>query len=150
MFDLELPGLTALSGVLVEQAVADAGAWPVRFSPSREERRWFGIRKAYPAVLEILTADGQGHILCNPDRWDEHRWQLRPDAAPRLARLIELLAHYTERDFTFRATWAGSPIEQTVRLPVTELAALVRANRLNDHTRYVVCPQSSRPEPEHD
>ncbi len=138
MFDLELPALTTDIGVAIEHAVADAGAWPVRFTPGREERRWFGIRKAYPTVLEVLTADGQGHVLQRPDHWDEVSWKLRPDALPRLVALIDILARISPAGFTFRATWAGSPIERTIELPATKLATLVSAQQLNDHTRYVI------------
>lgn len=142
MFDLELPGLTPELGTTIEQAVADAGAWPVRYSEGREERRWFGVRKAYPTVLDILTADGQGHVLVDPDHWDEERWTFRADATPRLARLIEILAAHAPSGFEFRATWAGSPIEQTIRLHPMALVELVRAGQLNDHTRYRVSPDA--------
>ena len=138
MFDLELPGVDDVLGESIEQAVADAGAWPARFVPGREERRWFGVRKAYPSVLEIHTTDGQGHVLLDPDHWDEDRWVFRPDAIPRLARLIEILAAHAPEGFTFRATWAGSPIQRTVELHPMELVDLVAAEQLNDHTRYRV------------
>lgn len=143
MFDLDLgDDLDRSTGVAIEQAVADAGAWPVRFTPGRVERRWFGVRKAYPTVLEILTADGQGHVLVDPDHWDEDAWQLRPDAAPRLASLIAILAEYQPAGFEFRATWAGSPIERTVEVSPAELKAIIAAQQLNDHTRYRVLPRT--------
>jgi hypothetical protein len=142
MFDLDLPGLDADLGRAIEHAVADAGAWPVRFEPDREERRWFGVRKAYPTVLEILAADGRGHILIDADHWDEHAWQLRPDAIPRLAALVAILADHAPAGFTFRSTWAGSPIERTMSLTPAELIALIQGGRLNDHTRYRVPPHS--------
>lgn len=138
MFDLDLPGLTPPLGVAIEQAVADAGAWPVRFTPGREEQRWFGIKKAYPTVLEILTADGQGHVLVDPDHWDETAWRFRLDAIPRLSSLIDVLAAHAPDGFTFRATWAGSPIEQTVSITPGELTELISDERVNDHTRYRV------------
>lgn len=138
MFDLDLGAeVDPAVGQAIEHEVADAGAWPVRFSPGREERRWFGIRKAYPTVLEILTADGQGHVLIDPNHWDEEAWQLRPDAAPRLARLIAILAEHASA-FDFRATWAGSPIERTVEVAPEDLQTLILEQRLNDHTRYRV------------
>lgn len=141
MFDLDLGlAVDAAFGTAVEHAVADAGAWPVRFTPEREERRWFGIRKAYPAVLEILTEDGRGHILVDPDRWDEEAWQLRSDAVPRLARLLGILADHSPDGFEFRATWAGSPIERTEDVTVGDLQQLVLDQQLNDHTRYRVKP----------
>jgi hypothetical protein len=143
MFDLDLgDALDPAVGAAIEHAVADAGAWPVRFSPLREERRWFGVRKAYPAVLEILTADGQGHVLVDPDHWDEDAWQLRPDAAPRLASLIAILADHAPTGFEFRATWAGSPIERSTDVTVSELQHLILEHRLNDHTRYRVLPRA--------
>lgn len=138
MFDLEIPGLDRALGEAIEQAVADDAAWPVRFVSGREERRWFGVRKAYPAVLEILNADGQGHVLVDADHWDEDRWIFRPDAVTRLARLVEILAANAPAGFTFRATWAGSPIEQTVELHPMQLVELITAEQLNDHTRYRV------------
>ena len=142
MFDLELPGLTATLGQDLEHAVADAGAWPVRFTPGREERRWFGLRKSYPTVLEILTADGQGHVLIDPDTWDEHAWRFRPDAIERLARLVTILAEHVPDGFTFRATWAGSPIERTEHLSPDELVARIEREQVNDHTRYAVEPSA--------
>jgi hypothetical protein len=138
MFDLDLGLVDLARGRAIEHAVADAGAWPVRFSEGWEERRWFGIRKAYPPVLDILTADGQGHVLADPDHWDEHAWQLRSDAAPRVATLLDILARHSPAGFTFRATWAGSPIEHTIDLTVEDLCAVVLDQRLNDHTRYRV------------
>lgn len=138
MFDLDLPDLDANLGAAIEQAVADAGAWPVRFSHEREERRWFGIRKAYPRVLEILTADGTGHVLVDPTHWNEDAWELRPDAIPRLARLVEILAAQSPHGFEFRATWAGSPIERTIDIHPMDLVDVINAGQLNDHTRYRV------------
>jgi len=140
MFDLELVDVDEAAGIAVEHAVADAGAWPVRFTPGREERRWFGIRKAYPTVLEILTEDGTGHVLVNPDHWDEDAWQFRPDAIPRLVGLIEILSRHAPAGFTFRATWAGSPIEQSIELPAAALMSLFADGLVNDHTRYRVLP----------
>jgi len=145
MFDLELPGLDQVVGHAIEHAVADSGAWPVRFTPGREERRWFGVRKAYPTVLEILTADGQGHVLVNPDHWDEDAWQFRPDAIARLIRLVETLAGHAPSGFTFRATWAGSPIEQSVDLSPADLVRLIADEAVNDHTRYRVSPSTTAP-----
>ncbi|MEH3054354.1 MAG: hypothetical protein PGN13_10170 [Patulibacter minatonensis] len=138
MFDLELPGLTPAGGRALEQAVADAGAWPVRFEPGREEQRWFGIRKAYPSVLEILTEDGRGHILVDPSDWNEDAWVFRPDAVPRLARLVELLADHAPEGYVFRATWSGSPIDRSEELAAVDLAERVRSEAVNDHTRYFV------------
>ncbi|MBO9531511.1 MAG: hypothetical protein J7513_00860 [Solirubrobacteraceae bacterium] len=138
MFDLDFPKLTPELGVAIEQAVADAGAWPVRFTPGREERRWFGIRKHYPAVLEISTQDGRGHVLLDPDHWDETSWELRPDATERVATLIVILAEHAPLGFLFRATWAGSPVEHQHAMSAVELAALVRGGELNDHTSYLV------------
>lgn len=139
MFDLDLGvPVDAERGQAIEHAVADAGAWPVRFTPGREERRWFGIRKAFPTVLEILTEDGRGHVLVRPDHWDEEAWELRADAVPRLASLVAIIAEHAPAEFEFRATWAGSPIERTTHLSVAELQRLVLDQRLNDHTRYRV------------
>lgn len=139
MFDLDLGRpVKETEGRAIEHAVADAGAWPVRFTPGREERRWFGLRKAYPAVLEIQVRDGQGHVLVDPDHWDEEAWQLRPDAAPRLARLIAILADHVADGFIFRATWAGSPIEHSEDVTVEELQQRIVEHRLSDHTRYRV------------
>lgn len=145
MFDLELARLDEATGHAIEHAVADAGAWPVRFVPGREERRWFGVRKAYPTVLEILTADGTGHVLIDPDHWDEVAWQFRLDAVPRLVRLVEILADHAPDGFTFRATWAGSPIEHTVEVRPRELIVLISDQRLNDHTCYRVLPRTATP-----
>jgi hypothetical protein len=142
MFDLELPGLDEAMAHAIEHAVADAGAWPVRFTPGREERRWFGIRKAYPTVLEILTADGQGHVLVDPDHWDEYAWLFRADAIPRLVELVDILAGHAPSGLTFRATWAGSPIEHTLELAVADLISLLADGAVNDHTSYRVLPRS--------
>lgn len=139
MFDLDLGRqVDEAEGHAIEHAVADAGAWPVRFTAAREERRWFGLRKAYPAVLEIQVRDGQGHVLVDPDHWDEDAWRLRPDAAPRVARLIAILGDHVPAGFVFRATWAGSPIERTEEVSVEELQQRIVGQRLNDHTRYRV------------
>lgn len=140
MFDLELPELTPQIGERVMHAVADAGAWPATYVKGREERRWFGLTKGYPTVLELPTEDGRGHVLLTPDEWNEERWELRPDARPRLARTIEILAAEHPAGFVFRATWSGSPIEQDQRLSASELVELILADRLNDHTRYRVSP----------
>lgn len=142
MFDLELPELTPQLSRAIEHAVADAGAWPVRFTPGREERRWYGVRKSFPDVLEVLTSDARGHVLMDPEHWDEHAWEFRPDAVERIARLIEVLGDHAPGPFVFRATWAGSPIERRARLSVEALADLVRSGELNDHTAYVVSPAS--------
>jgi hypothetical protein len=142
MFDLELDVPPTDAGQAIEWAVADAGAWPVRFEPGREEQRWYGVKKAYPAVLEILTEDGQGHILSDPAEWDEDAWPLRPDAEPRLAETIRILGRHFPAGFVFRATWAGSPILRDEYLSADSLADLALTGRLNDHTRYRVTPSA--------
>lgn len=147
MFDLDLPDLTPERGQQIEHAIADSGAWPARYQSEREERRWFGITKAYPHVLELLTEDGRGHILLEPDTWDEERWVLRPDARPRLVATIEIVAAAHPSPFAFRATWSGSPIERDEELTARELAALIATDQLHDHTRYRVWSPASRPTP---
>lgn len=138
MFDLELPELTPQVGERVMHAVADAGAWPAHYVRGREERRWFGLTKAYPTVLELPTADGRGHVLVDPATWDEERWRLRPDARARLANTLRILATEHPAPFVFRATWSGSPIEQDQHVTSDELVDLILGDQLNDHTRYRV------------
>lgn len=144
MFDLDLPDLTPERAERMLHAIADAAAWPARYQPEREERRWFGVTKAYPHVLELLTEDGTGHVLLEPTVWDETSWRLRPDARPRLAATVRILAAQHPAPFTFRATWSGSPIERDEELTAGELARLVAGDQLNDHTRYRVWSPAER------
>jgi hypothetical protein len=146
MFDLVLPKLTPALGEQAMQAVADRASWPVHYLPAREERRWFRVVKAYPHVLELATEDPSGHVLVDPETWDEDRWRLRSDARPRLTATLRVLAELHPEPFDFRATWAGSPIEQDEELTVDELARLISADALHDHTRYRVWqPERGRP-----
>lgn len=145
MFDVELPDLSPEQGDRIVARIAEAGGWPAHYVPRREERRWFGVIKAYPHVLELATEDDRGHVLIAPDVWDEERWRLRPDAHERLATTLAILAEEHPAPFTFRATWSGSPIERDEELTASELATLIRADQLNDHTRYRVWSPATKP-----
>lgn len=140
MFDLELPFLTPAVGAQIVAGAQRPGAWPVSYVPAREERRWFRVLKAYPAVIEVATSDQVGHVLVDPEDWDRSHWALREDAKPRLIETLDVIARAHPQPFVFRATWSGSPILGDEELDAGALAKLIAGDRLSDSVRYLVAP----------
>jgi hypothetical protein len=138
MFDLEFDGLTNELGLALAHACADRGAWPVAFSEGRVEKRWFGIEKAYPPVLDIQAADGTGSILAVTAERDADTIDLRHDAIPRLVDTVRILGEHLPEGFVFRATHSGSPIQRDATVSVEGLATLIADGHLNEFTRYLV------------
>lgn len=138
MFDLEVDGLTDARGQAVAEACADAGAWPVSFVPGRVERRWFGIEKSYPPVIEIVTQDGTGSILAVTAERDAATIDFRHDAVPRLAATVRIIDEHFPEGFVFRATHSGSPIRVDEEPSLDELVATIQAGHLSEFTRYRV------------
>lgn len=143
MFDLEVEGLTDQAGSTLEAAARRAGAWPVLFETGRVERRWFGIEKAYPPVLDIATSDAAGQIVLPDAPREADRILMRADALPHLAKTLALIAEHFPGPLTFRATWSGSPIRADVALTLDELLLRIRHCDLNESERYLVPARSS-------
>ncbi|MBJ7471648.1 MAG: hypothetical protein JHD16_10120 [Solirubrobacteraceae bacterium] len=139
MFDLELPSLTRERGEAAAHECADRNAWPLHFVAGRVERRWFGIEKAYPSVVD-LPVDAGGPALAPTAERDALTLELRPEAAHRLASTIQILATHFPEGFVFRATFSGSPVRDDHALSAPDLADLIRSNGLNEFTRYTVLP----------
>lgn len=140
MFDLELDGLTDEVGHAVAADCDTADAWPVAFVPGRVERRWFGIEKAYPTVLEIQATDHDGSILDPAAERDADVVVFRPGAGSRLAETLRIVARHFPGGFGFIATHSGSPIQKERSMTVDEVAGLAADSRLNEFTRYRVAP----------
>lgn len=138
MFDLEFEGLTDELGLALAHACADRGAWPVTFSEGRVEKRWFGIEKAYPPVLDIEAHDGTGPILAVTAERDAATIDLRHDAIPRLIDTVRILGEHLPDGFVFRATHSGSPIRLDETVSVDGLATIIAEGQLNEFTRYLV------------
>src|SRR5690349_16342521 len=99
MFDLELPSLTDERAEAAAHECADRNAWPLRFVPGRVEKRWFGIEKAYPSVLE-LPVDSGGPALAPEAERDADALAFRPEAAHRIAATIDVIADHFPDGFT--------------------------------------------------
>ncbi len=140
MFDLEVEDLTAERGRAVDHECAARGAWPVTFAPGRVEKRWFGIEKAYPPVLDIDPRDDTGSILAVTAERDADTIDLRHDAIPRLIESIRVIADAFPEGFVFRATHSGTPIRINETPTVDELISLIQDGHLNEFTRYRVTP----------
>lgn len=140
MFDLELGGLTDERGRAVADECRSRGTWPAAFVPGRVEKRWFGVEKSYPPVLELPDHDEAGPAIAADAARDAHAINFRPDAAEAVAATVEIVADHFPEGLVFRATWAGSPIEHDEIVSIDELTAIVRASRLNEFTRYTVPP----------
>lgn len=138
MFDLEVEGLTDPTGRALEAACREAGAWPIIFAPGRVERRWFGIEKAYPPVLDIAVEDPSGPIVLPDAPREAERIVMRASALPALARTIGLVAEHFPGPLTFRATWSGSPIRTDVDLSLDDLLVRIERSFLNEAERYRV------------
>lgn len=139
MFDLELPSFTTEGAEAAAHEAADRNAWPLQLVPGRVEKRWFGIEKAYPTVVELPTESGGPALALEAER-DADTLVMREDAAARIATTIEILGDHFPEGFTFRATYSGSPVRHDETLAATDLAALIRASGLNEFTRYTVPP----------
>ncbi len=139
MFDLELPSLTTQRAEAAAQDAADRNAWPLHLVPGRVEKRWFGIEKAYPTVVELPIESGGPALAIEAER-DADSLVMRAEASHRIAATIEILGHHFPEGFTFRATFAGSPVRHDETLAASDLADLVRTSRLNEFTRYTVPP----------
>ncbi|MDQ8043388.1 MAG: hypothetical protein REI11_02210 [Patulibacter sp.] len=145
MFDLELGQLSDARGAAITDAVREANGWPVEFVAGRVEKRWFGVEKFYPPVLEILTEDDAGPILLPTATRDADAIALRPDAVAPLAVTVGVIADHSPEGFVFRATWSGSPILQDEHLRIPDLVRRIRASGLNEFTRYRVDPADAGP-----
>ena len=141
MFDLELPGLTEARAEAVAQECADRNAWPIEFVPGREEKRWYGVRKSFPDVIEIPTESGKPALSDDAER-DAEALAMRPEAAARIATTLEIIGDHFPDGFVFRATYSGSPVQYDEDVSVEDLAARVRGCALNEFTRYTVPPRS--------
>lgn len=140
MFDLQVENLTDAVGQSVIDAVTAAGAWPVAFVPGRVERRWFGIEKSYPTVLEIQSGDVRGSVLATEIR-DADTVDLRLDARHRLGQTLAIIADHFPSGFVFIATHSGSPIQRNETPTPEELVTLAEESRFNEFTRYRVQPR---------
>lgn len=138
MFDLEVENLTDARGRAVTADCAAGEAWPVAMVPGRVEKRWFGIEKAYPTVLEILPEDEVGSVLAASAERDAETVALRSDAPERLAHTLRIVDRHFPEGFGFIATYSGSPIQTERSLTIDDLAALVERSALNEFTRYRV------------
>lgn len=138
MFDLEFDGLTDELGRDIAVECVRRGAWPVTFRAGRVEKRWFGIEKAYPPVLEIEAGDETGPILAVTAERDADTIDLRHDAIPRLVDTVRILADHLPDGFVFRATHSGSPIQIDEEPTVQDLVELIERGQLNEFTRYTV------------
>lgn len=139
MFDLELPSLTPERAEAAAQECADRNAWPLQFVPGRVEKRWFGVEKAYPTVVELPTESGGPALALEAER-DAPALVMRDEAAARIATTVEIIGDHFPDGFTFRATYAGSPVRHDETLSADALAQLVRSSELNEFTRYTVPP----------
>ncbi len=139
MFDVEVEGLTNARGQAAAEECADRNAWPITFIPGREEKRWFGIKKSYPAVLELATDSGGSPLAPNVERDADHI-AMYAGAADRIATTVRVISDHFPEGFVFRATWAGSPIQHDETLSINELAEKIRDCELNEFTRYTVPP----------
>lgn len=140
MFDLELPGLTDQRGQAVAEECERLGAWPVTFVPERVEKRWFGVEKFYPPVLEVPASDGTRAALAPGAARDADTIAMNPKATDALAATVSVIADHFPEGFVFRATWSGSPIQRDEVVAVNDLASLIRRSALNEFTRYTVPP----------
>jgi hypothetical protein len=138
MFDLELPGLTDERGAALSDECEAVGAWPVEFVEGRVEKRWFGIEKFYPPVIELATSDADGSILAPTAARDAASIDMRAAALPRLALTTKLIADHFPEGYVFRATWSGAPIQIDEHVTPNQLAELIHASALNEFTRYRV------------
>lgn len=139
MFDVEVPGLTSVRGQAAAEECADRNAWPVAFVPGREEKRIFGIKKAFPAVLELATDSGGSPLAADVQRDADHI-AMSPDAAVRIATSVQIISDHFPDGFSFRATWAGSPVQRDETLSIDDLVERIREAQLNEFTRYIVPP----------
>lgn len=139
MFDVEVPGLTSARGEAAAEEVADRNAWPIAFIPGREEKRIFGIRKAYPSVLELASDSGGSPLAPNVQR-DAKHIAMYASAADRIATTVRVISDHFPEGFTFRATWAGSPVRHDETLSIDDLVQIIQNSALNEFTRYTVPP----------
>ena len=139
MFDLELASLSEERAEAAAQECADRNAWPLQFVPGRVEKRWFGVEKAYPTVIELPTESG-GPVLALEAERDADALVMREEAAARIATTVEIISDHFPDGFTFRATYSGSPVRHDETLSAEDLADRIRASELNEFTRYPVPP----------
>lgn len=139
MFDIEVPGLTSVRGEAAAEEVADRNAWPIAFIPGREEKRIFGIKKSYPSVLELATDSGGSPLAPNVQRDADHI-AMYAGAAERIGTTVRVISDHFPEGFTFRATWAGSPVRHDETLSIDDLVERIRDSHLNEFTRYTVPP----------
>jgi hypothetical protein len=138
MFDLEVEGLTDHRGRALADECLAVGAWPVSFVEGRVEKRWFGIEKFFPPVIEVATSDDDGTILAPNASRDAAAIAMRVDALPRLALTTKLISDHFPTGYIFRATWSGAPIQVDEHVTPDQLAQLIGASALNEFTRYRV------------
>lgn len=140
LFELEIRGVDESGLRTLAHACSGPECWPVVFIPGREEKRWFGVRKAYPPVLELpVEADGAS-VLAAAARPDADAVPYSPAGAPRLAATVERIARQASEGIDFRGAWVGSPIERTEHVTLAELQALITGAGTNEFTRYRVRP----------
>ncbi len=78
------------------------------------------------------------HVLSDDADGDADAWLMRPHLLRPLAEALLVLGEDLPQGFTFRATWTGSPARTHTVLRADELAALVLASGLDEHTAYQV------------
>jgi len=138
MFELGLLDLDEPRGLAAQAAARERGAWPLHYVPGRVERRWYGIHKSFPPELWLPTDVDGAPILSPGDQRDQPTLGMNPVLLPRLAQAIAVVAEVFPGGFTFRATFAGSPVTGTATATPEELEALILESGLNEFTRYRV------------
>ena len=145
LFDLELPGADEDDLMAIAAACSTRRHWPIRFTPAREERRWFGLRKAYPAVLELPEVDLRAvpaSVLAQDAAPDAALVPFAPAHRERLATTLATIGQHAPAGFWIRASWVGSPIERDEHVTLAELCDHVRGGGLNEFTRYRVTAEA--------
>lgn len=138
LFELEVRGADQDGLRAIAQACTGPRYWPVEFVPGREERRWFGIRKAYPPALVLPERAAGRSVLAAHAEPDAEAVPFAPDAAPLLAATVARIASYATGGMDFRAAWVGSPIERTELVTLAQLQGLITGPGTNEFTRYRV------------